>query len=253
MADKTSLVEKAICSKEFSYLHPYFYNNSFSLRCILGIGDTDEEYYSNSKKRALEIYNILFPKGADAIFFNYWVCDECNTSDSLQYVFCKTANKEKNILNDKVDLSDIILDIYDKEEYSLNDKINRLVDFYTYNLKFLLKYQYLYRHCSIKNLPVYEGYKEENDEFVQRNRVVCFSDGKGFDYENLIENELCEKGHDVSFVSFENECIFSVYDIRGCDVVFMTAEKMKEFYTKLEPYFLPYDMDEMKKRYTEAK
>ena len=83
MADKKSLVEKAICSKEFSYLHPYFYNNSFSLRCILGIGDTDEEYYSNSKKRALEIYNILFPKGADAIFFNYWVCDECNTSDSL--------------------------------------------------------------------------------------------------------------------------------------------------------------------------
>ena len=31
-----SLVEERICSREFSYLQPYFYNNPYALRCELG-------------------------------------------------------------------------------------------------------------------------------------------------------------------------------------------------------------------------
>jgi hypothetical protein len=58
-------------------------------------------------------------------------------------------------------------------------------------------------------------------------------------------------GHDISFVSFENECILSIYDSRGCDIVFATQEKMKEFYHTLEPYFLDYDRAEMERRYKE--
>ncbi len=249
MINKTSLVEKAICSKEFSYLHPYFYSNPFSLRCILGMGDTEQEYYSNAKKRALEIYSLLFPNGSDAIFFNYWLHDYCSINDAEKISYLKS---EKSIMNDKTDLSDIVLDMYDGEEYSLNDRINSIVDINSKSLKFLLKYQSLYRHLAVKNLPVYEGYEEEIETFISRNRIVYFSDGKGFDYASLIENEFRGKGHDVSFVSFENECIFSVYDERGCDVVFMTAEKMKEFYKKLEPYFHPYDVEEMKRRYENA-
>ena len=53
---------------------------------------------------------------------------------------------------------------------------------------------------------------------------------------------------EISLVSFENECIFSVYDDRGCDVVFMTYEKMKAFYPALRPYFLDYDLAEMERR-----
>ena len=49
-------------------------------------------------------------------------------------------------------------------------------------------------------------------------------------------------------MSFENECIYSVYDDRGCDVVFFTHGKMKEFYNKLKPYFLDYDIEEMERR-----
>ena len=59
------------------------------------------------------------------------------------------------------------------------------------------------------------------------------------------------KGHEVGVVSFQNECIMSVYDDRGCDIVFATHEKMKEFYHTLEPYFLSYDAEEMKKRFNQ--
>ena len=52
----------------------------------------------------------------------------------------------------------------------------------------------------------------------------------------------------IHFVSFENECIMSIYDDRGCDIVFATKEKMQAFFGKLEPYLLAYDMEEMKKR-----
>ena len=55
----------------------------------------------------------------------------------------------------------------------------------------------------------------------------------------------------VGFVSFENECILSIYDDRGCDIVFATHEKLREFYPLLKPYFLTYDAEEMARRYGE--
>ena len=81
-------------------------------------------------------------------------------------------------------------------------------------------------------------------------RVVCYSDGRGFDTNDIIDRQIGETfGHDISFVSFENECILSIYDSRGCDIVFATQEKMKEFYHTLEPYFLDYDRAEMERRF----
>ena len=53
---------------------------------------------------------------------------------------------------------------------------------------------------------------------------------------------------EISLVSFANECILSVYDDRGCDIVFAVPEKLREFYPLLEPFFLAYDAEEMKKR-----
>lgn len=70
---RKSIVEEQICSPDFQYLKPWFYSNPYALRCELGIGDTNEEYMRNAKKRAFEIYHILFPKGANAIFFDHWI------------------------------------------------------------------------------------------------------------------------------------------------------------------------------------
>lgn len=115
--------------------------------------------------------------------------------------------------------------------------------------RFLRENQFRYRHVTVRNLPTYDETGDPDCELIRRNRVVCFSDGKGFDHETLLRNEIFWEGHEVSFLSFENECIFSVYDDRGCDIVFMTREKLREFYHKIEPYFLDYDREEMERRF----
>ncbi len=220
-----SIVERMICSKDFSYLQPYFYNNPYALRCELGIGDTTEEYMGNAKKRALEIYDILFPNGADAIIFNHWMCDDCDSGEA----------EYRN---------------HDPEE-SFDEIVAWSLECAVAKLRFLLEYQFRYRHITVRNLPTYDKPGDELYELQRRNRVICYSDGTGFDYQYLIEQEFDgNKGHEVSFVSFENECIFSVYDDRGCDIVFMTHEKLREFYEKIQPYFLEYDVEEMEKRYS---
>lgn len=216
-----SIVEERICSPEFSYLHPYFYSNPFALRCELGVGD--ESYLDNACRRALEIYHILFPDGADAICFNYWVQDNCDSGPAEE----ESCEPGENM------------------ESSVAWRLERDMKY----LRFLLENQFRYRHVTIRNLPTYDEPGDELYDTQRRNRVICYSDGKGFDYETLIREEICWEGHEVSFVSFEHECIFSIYDDRGCDVVFMTRDKLREFYPKLEPYFLDFDREEMEKSF----
>lgn len=219
-----SIVEKMLCSREFSYLKPYFYNNPYALRCELGIGDTNEEYLENARKRASEIYRILFPNGADAIFFNHWIYDYCDSGEAA----CHNHDGDESF-------DEIV-------EGTLENTIE--------GLRFLLEYQFRYRHITVRNLQTYDDPGDEDYERHRRNRVICYSDGKEFDHQQLIEREFdWTLGHEVSFVSFENECILSVYDDRGCDIVFMSHEKMKKFFEKLRPYFLEYNLEEMEKRY----
>lgn len=223
-----STIETLICDRNFSYLEPYFYNYPYSLRCELGIGEKNE-FYKNAKKRALEIYNILFLQeiGADAIIFNYYINDYSDSGDA----FCKTLQNNN----------------YSKmTSLTIDEEINTLI--------FLSECQYRYRHAAIKNLETYDS-ADENEKYpkIQRHRIVCYRDNSsdGFEHEKLIEmqlQELNESSLGIGLVSFKNECIFSVYDSRGCDIVFAEKEKMQFFYTKLEKYLLAYDLDEMKRR-----
>ena len=211
-------IETMILDSTFDYLQPYFYNNPYALRCELGIGDTNEEYMRQARKRASEIYRILFPNKADAIVFNQWIYD---WSDS--------GNAEKEEYGDNA--SEMIED-------QLNNE--------TRALRFLLENMMNYRHVSVKGLKTYD---DPSDDAVRRNRIVCYADNTGFDDLALIEKQIADENNsEVSLVSFENECILSVYDDRGCDIVFSTYEKMREFYPLLEPFFLKYDCETMKKR-----
>ena len=216
-----SIVEERICSKEFSYLQPYFYKNPYALRCELGIGDSDEEYMDNARKRALEIYDILFPEGADCFLFDHWIYDYCLSGEP-------------------------------EEDEDYGEIIENRITIESQRLRFLSCMQMKYRHLTIRDLETYDDPTDPESGRCRRNRVICYSDGKGFDYKKLIQDEINGEGYGVSFVSFSNECILSVYDDRGCDVVFMTHEKMAEFYGKLEPYFLDYDREEMHRRLTEG-
>lgn len=221
-----SRIEELILDRNYEYTRPYFYKNKWALRCKLGIG-TDDVFAKNAKRRATEIYNILFPQGTDAIIFNYWFAD--HSSDGAAE-----------------------LDGYGEDDVA--ERIQYLLDYEFDQLRFLLEHQAQYRHRTMRSLPGSGLYVnvEVDGGLPLRHRIICYSDGKEFDTENYIERQIGEKfGHEISFVSFENECIFSVYDSRGCDIVFATQEKMKQYYHTLEPYFLDYDREEMRKRYEE--
>lgn len=218
----SSRIEAMILDRAFDYIQPYFYNNPYALRCELGIGDTNEEYMRQARKRALEIYQILFPNKADAIIFNQWIYDWSDSGSAAKNEYGDTA-------------SEMI-------EYRLNSEARAL--------RFLLENMMNYRHVSIKGLKTYD---DPDDDEIRRNRIVCYADDMGFDDLDLLERQIADENNsEVSLVSFENECILSVYDDRGCDIVFSTYEKMQEFYHLLEPFFLEYDREVMKKRFEQA-
>ena len=66
-----SAIEQLLLSREFSYLPPLFYRNPYALRCKLGAGGAaGKEQVRLAARRAGEIYDVLFPEGADALFFH---------------------------------------------------------------------------------------------------------------------------------------------------------------------------------------
>ena len=219
-----SIVERMICDRQFQYLKPYFYNHPYALRCELGIGESDSDYMEAAQRRASEIYDLLFPDGADAVIFNYWINDRSDSgyAESLDYT----------------------------EEDDPTAFIDFIVENEVEQLRFLHSMTFRHRHLAVKNLQTYDESDELWAAHSRRNRIVCFSDGIGFDSTDLIRRQVLQNGdHDISFVSYRNECILSIYDDRGCDIVFMTKEKMKLFYPRLQPYFLDYDLEEMKRRF----
>lgn len=219
-----STIEKLILDHSFDYLQPYFYSNPYALRCELGIGDTTEEYMKNARERAASIYHILFPQKADAILFNYWMYDWSDTGDA-----------EK--------------DLFDSDSEDISRVIDHRLCAEMRSLCFLSEMMMNYRHVSVKDLKTYDDPTDADAGLTRRNRIVCYADGIGFDDLDLIEKQINDdKNSDVSLVSLQNECIFSVYDDRGCDIVFSTYEKKREYYPLLKPFFLPYDLEEMEKR-----
>lgn len=88
------------------------------------------------------------------------------------------------------------------------------------------------------------------DEDIETVKRYISFDIDFVDFERIIKNQI-DNQHSplVSFVSFDNQSIFSMYDDRGCDIVFFSEDKYKEFYNKLEPYFLDYDRTAMRNTY----
>ena len=171
----------------------------------MGIGDSDRIYLKNAKKRASEIFDIIFPSSPDAIFFDHYI-----------------------------------------EDFSSYDLINvkQGVKFFKKKLKFLANHTNKYEYTIVFNIPLDENEQECN---IQKNRAIFYTDSK-YPYKKRAIENFSWVSSTVHFVSFENECILSSYDDRGCDIVFATKDKMREFYHKLKPYLLSYDLEEMKKK-----
>lgn len=115
-------------------------------------------------------------------------------------------------------------------------------------IKFVVNYKNKFKHTVVSDI-VFEREEYEND-IIKKNRI-CFYPDATFKPLNVINSQI--KGDEtflIHFVSFENQCIFTVYDDRGCDVVFYDKAKFKAFYPQLEKYFLDYDRELIKQRYT---
>ncbi len=210
MENDVTEIEKRILDQNFIYEQPYFYNNDLALRCELGIGDSDEQYMKNAKKRAGEIFDILFKTGVDIFFFDDYIYDyDYDTGNTICYID-KLIEQEKN------------------------------------RLEFCLGYQKKFRHKIVRDI-LYD--KEEWPYLIRRNRICCYTN-KGFNALKTINSQIHSQINPlIHFVSFENDCILSVYDDRGCDVVFFNEKKFKAFYPLLEKYFLEYDAVLMKERF----
>ena len=216
-----SKIEAFILNPSEDYLKPYFYSNPFALRCELGVGD-DADYMPNARRRASEIHRILFPHGADAMCFSQWIIDWSDSGEA-----------EARLLGEET-AAEIM-----EQELAAEAR----------SLRFLRESLLRHRHVAVRGLKTYS----DPGEGPRRNRIVCYSDGAGFDDLALIERQLADRDDlEISLVSFENECILSVYDDRGCDVVFADRGRFCRFYPLLRPYFLAYDLEEMEKRFREA-
>lgn len=216
-----SQIERLLLSQDFPYLQPYFYKHPWALRCELGRGRTAAEFEQSARARAEAVYRVLFPNGADAVIFNYWIYDRSYSGDPGA---------------DDPGLSD------EARRWLLEQKIRQEAE----QLRFLDAMQSRYRHTVIRDLPTYDEGPEKD---CWRSRIFCWRDHRSFDELSLLNRQLKDEPAplDVSLVSFENECILSVYDLRGCDVVFADPEHYLSFYPRLEPWFLDYDRAAMER------
>lgn len=207
-------IEEMVLNRDFSYDPPYFYNNDFALRCELGIGKNDEEYLANAKKRAAEIFSVLFENGVDMFFFD-------------NYVFDHDFDMGENVY------------------------INNLISFEKSRLKFCLGYQKKFKHIVIRDIPYDKD--DDDDDIVRRNRICCYPN-KNFDAIKVINSQIDNQENAIiHLVSFNNNCIFTVYDDRGCDIVFFDKNKFRQFYPLLQKYFLDYDIVLMEQRLDNSK
>ena len=201
-----SNIEKLILSRDFRYEPPYFYTNNFALRCALDNGESNEEYLSNVKKRASEIFSILFENDVDMFFFDNYIYDFDFDMGNTVY-------------------------------------INNLISLEKNRLKFSLGYQKKFKHIVIRDIPF-----DKDADIVRRNRICCYPNKK-FNPLKVINSQIDNQDNPtIHLVSFENSCIFTVYDDRGCDIVFFDKNKFRQFYPLLQGYFLDYDIALMKQR-----
>ena len=137
-------------------------------------------------------------------------------------------------------------------DYCVDDKsawedmhVKNIVDTQKRELGFLARCYEKYEHTAVFGVPM-----DDDADCVRENRIVCFLDGdeKKKPLKKWIEMQFAWTQRRISLVSCKNDFIFTIYDDRGCDIVFATKEKMREYFPKLRKYLLEYDIEEMGKR-----
>ncbi len=157
-------------------------------------------YMKNAKMRALCIFDILFPEKVDALFFHNYYFDYDTNSTDYECIF------------------------YDNIEKLEKDK-----------LAFSIRLQKRHVHSKIRLQGL-----EPDEDILGVNRIICYNPFRA-DCKKHIKKQITNQQNSLlHFVNYDLNCIFSVYDDRGCDIVFFDKDNYLKMYDKLRPYFLEY-------------
>lgn len=166
-------------------------------------------------------------------FYNNNLSLRCELGIGNGAVYNENAiNRALKIFN--ILFKDDIIDCVFLDEYTNEDDLIDINEFFTFDNTLDLDITYndneLYEDVSsIKRHFVYD---------VDKSKI-----------KKIIKHQILNGSNIYHFVSFKNNFIFSIYDDRGCDIVFFDGGKYKEFYHILEKYFLDYDRELMKNRF----
>ena len=205
-------IKKIISNKNLSYQLPWFYNNKLALRCELGQGDEQEEFIMSAEKRALKIFDVLFDGNVDLVFFDHEIFDYSRDWGDGDFLSLASMDftYEKNI----------------------SKLMHEFQDF---------------PHQTIENIKFDPRFTE--DGVIKINRCIAEISGKQVDYKKYVKSIINAKLFPIHFVSYKNQCIYSIYDSRGLDIVFFSKEKYREFFVKLNEFLFEYDLPQMQKTF----
>ncbi len=170
-------------------------------------------YMKNAKNRALHIFDILFPEKVDALLFHNYYCDYDTSSTDGEHIFYGNIEKAEK---------------------------DRLV--------FSIKLQQRYTHSKVRLQGL-----EPDEDILGVNRIICDNPSQS-DCKKYIKRQITNQQNSLlHFVSYDLNCIFSIYDDRGCDIVFFDKDNYLQMYDKLCPCFLEYDLPLIEERVQKAK
>lgn len=183
-------------------------------------------------------------------FYNNKLSLRCELGIGDETVYLENSvNRALDIFN--ILFKDDIIDCVFLDEYTIEDDINDNVKFVNDEVDQPDINQYFNFDKTI-DLNITNNNNELYENVVSLKRHFTYNIGKT-KIETIIKKQILNEAHIYHFVSFKNNFIYSIYDDRGCDIVFFDEEKYKEFYLKLENYFLDYDRESMKNTFNSLK
>ena len=191
-------------------------------------------------KEKIEDINFLYQQ---PWFYNNKLSLRCELGIGDKTVYLENAvNRALDILN--ILFKGDIIDCVFLDEYTIEDDINDNVIFVNDEVDPTDINEYFTFDKTI-DLNITNNNNELYENVVSIKRHFTYNIDKT-KIEIIIKKQILNEAHVYHFVSFKNNFIYSIYDDRGCDIVFFDEEKYKKFYLKLKKYFLDYDREGMK-------
>ena len=198
-------------------------------------------------KRSIEDNTFLYQQ---PWFYNNKLSLRCELGIGDETVYLENSvNRALDIFN--ILFKDDIIDCVFLDKYTIEDDINDNVIFVNDEADQTDINEYFNFDKTI-DLNITNNNNELYENVVSIKRHFTYNIDKT-KIETIIKKQILNQSDIYHFVSFKNNFIFSIYDARGCDIVFFDEERYKEFYFKLEKYFLDYDRESMKNTFNSLK